>query len=346
MKITGRSKSLDTLKSICAFLVVCIHVPFPGTIGSYITVLSRIAVPLFFMITGYFYSEVVKRGGESRQIKKILQLFIEANLIYFLWKLFLAVMSSDLRDFLQDMFSVKTLFKFLFLNESPFSGHLWYLGAILYVLIVVLITGKLHCERLLYILTPALLLGDLILGKYSLVLWNREFPYILVRNFVFVGIPYFCIGRLIKNGFGKNIDRKMLSALVLIFSFTSLLERFVLVSFNVNSARDHYVSTTLLAVAVFLFALSYEIEEDNITSRKLPRGGYQLNNLMTVIGRKYSTWIYIFHPIFITCIGVIVSKIGLYGIYKYIAPIVVYISTVMFLVIVGRAKKLLNVGHS
>lgn len=42
----------------------------------------------------------------------------------------------------------------------------------------------------------------------------------------------------------------------------------------------------------------------------------------------------------------VVSKIGLYGIYKYIAPIVVYISTIAFLVIVGRAKKLLNVGDS
>lgn len=100
-----------------------------------------------------------------------------------------------------------------------------------------------------------LLMGDLILGKYSVLLLGREFPYILVRNFLFVGIPYFCIGRLIRNGFGQKVKKKVLTIFLIVFSATSLLERFALVSLNVNSARDHYISTTLLAITVFLFTL-------------------------------------------------------------------------------------------
>ncbi|UEA30492.1 hypothetical protein LK422_03580 [Blautia massiliensis (ex Durand et al. 2017)] len=45
------------MKAICAFLIVCIHAPFPGKFGAYFTTLTRVAVPIFFMITGYFYGK-------------------------------------------------------------------------------------------------------------------------------------------------------------------------------------------------------------------------------------------------------------------------------------------------
>ena len=61
MKILeNRNNNLDILKTICAFLVICIHIPFPGSVGAIITPLARIAVPIFFMITGYFYNRTSK----------------------------------------------------------------------------------------------------------------------------------------------------------------------------------------------------------------------------------------------------------------------------------------------
>ena len=62
------------------------------------------------------------------------------------------------------------------------------------------------------------------------------------------------------------------------------------------------------------------------------------NKTLALIGRKYSTWLYILHPIFITCIGMVAHKVGVYGIYKFIAPIVVYITTLIFLMIVDKIK--------
>ena len=82
----SRADNIDVLKAICAFLIVCIHVPFPGVAGEYFTALTRIAVPIFFMITGYFYSDVIDRHREVIQIKKIFRLLIEANLLYLLWE--------------------------------------------------------------------------------------------------------------------------------------------------------------------------------------------------------------------------------------------------------------------
>lgn len=43
----SRYDGFDILKCVCSFLVICIHIPFPGILGEYIKSLSRIAVPVF-----------------------------------------------------------------------------------------------------------------------------------------------------------------------------------------------------------------------------------------------------------------------------------------------------------
>ena len=49
-----RNKSLDAAKAIAAFLVVFIHISFPGMTGRIIKTLARSAVPFFFMVSGFF----------------------------------------------------------------------------------------------------------------------------------------------------------------------------------------------------------------------------------------------------------------------------------------------------
>ena len=52
--VKNRNEGIDMLRMVCAFFIVCIHIPFPGGVGSYIKAVSRIAVPIFFMISGYY----------------------------------------------------------------------------------------------------------------------------------------------------------------------------------------------------------------------------------------------------------------------------------------------------
>ena len=123
----SRADNIDILKAICAFLIVCIHVPIPGRVGAYFTALTRIAVPIFFMITGYFYSDTVARHKEKRQIKKIFSLVIEANMLFFIWNITLDVLRREnVVTYVQKLFTGKSILKFLALNESPLAGHLWY----------------------------------------------------------------------------------------------------------------------------------------------------------------------------------------------------------------------------
>ena len=323
----SRADNIDILKAICAFLIVCIHVPFPGRVGAYFTALTRIAVPIFFMITGYFYSDAVARHKEKRQIKKILYLVVEANVLFFIWNIALNILRREnIVAYIRSIFTGMNLLKFFLLNESPLAGHLWYLGAILYVLGIVLLVDKFNCQKILYCLTPVLLITDLVLGKYSLLIFHREFPYILVRNFLCVGIPYFCIGNFIREKrCSEKWNGKTLRVLILVFAITSLAERFVLVNVGLNATRDHYISTTLLSICLFVYALKSNWRNERVA----------------VIGRKYSTWLYIIHPIFITAFAVITGKLGIKSIYRCIAPIMVYCATLMFLIVMCRLKTFL-----
>lgn len=114
----------------------------------------------------------------------------------------------------------------------------------------------------------------------------------------------------------------MLQVLIVVFAITSLAERFALVNAGLNTTRDHYISTTFLSIGLFVYALKSNWH----------------NKGLAVIGRKYFTWLYIIHPIFIKVFSIVVGKLGLRSIYRYVAPIVVYCTTLVFLIILQKVK--------
>ena len=82
---------IDILKCLAALAVVEIHKPLKVQSGAELLILCRFAVPVFFMITGFFYSETVAHRRELKQIGKILTITIGANLFYLIWKVLLAL---------------------------------------------------------------------------------------------------------------------------------------------------------------------------------------------------------------------------------------------------------------
>lgn len=211
-----RIEYIDWLRIISAIAVIGIHITMTQpnnysvqeigksnyTILTCVYTLIQWAVPVFLMISG--------------------NLLLHSNISISM----LQCCHSVFRFFIcyvRKIFTGKSILKFLVLNESPLAGHLWYLGAILYVLVIVLLVDRFNCKKVLYYLTPVLLIADLVFGKYSLLIFHREFPYILVRNFLCVGIPYFCIGNLIREKrCSEKWNRKILQVLIVVFTITSL----------------------------------------------------------------------------------------------------------------------------
>ena len=110
--------------------------------------------------------------------------------------------------------------------------------------------------------------------------------------------------------------------MIIAFAITTLAERFALVNAGLNATRDHYISTTFLAICLFVYTIKSDWH----------------NKGLAVIGRKYSTWLYIIHPIFITVFSIVVGKLGFKLIYRHVAPIVVYCATLVFLIVIQKVK--------
>ena len=188
-----------------------------------------------------------------------------------------------------------------------------------------MIINKHNIWKTLYWITPFLLLTDLVFGKYSLLLWGWEpSSSFYVRNFLFVGLPFFAIGTMIKGNTqsiliwtndNKHNKQCLLIGGIVLFTITTYLERYWLLSKGLCGAREHYLSNTLLAICIFLFVLSQK------NSKK---------SWFSDLGEKDSLYIYIFHPVFMSVCTFLFQKVFLYNIYTYIAPFVVIITTIIF----------------
>ena len=123
---------IDILKCLAAIAVVEIHKPLEIQSGTEVLLFCRFAVPVFFMITGFFYSETVRKKRQCRQLGKIFTITIGANLFYLLWKIFLALEAGkSIKEALLARLEERVPEDFILWNFSPLSPHLWYLQALL-----------------------------------------------------------------------------------------------------------------------------------------------------------------------------------------------------------------------
>ncbi len=326
-----RINSIDALRIIAAFFIVCIHMQFFAMDS--VNAVARFAVPVFFMISGYFFT-IGSRQSKLKSIKKVLVLTVASNILYFVYRLALALLSHNVSGFLASSFSPESVLNFFVFNESPFGGHLWFLSALLYTMIIAFFLSRFKLNRVLVIIViAALLICDLIFGRYSVALMGAEFPVIYVRNFIFVGIPYFFIGGMFCSVQPGNLrcGNALLIALTVLFTAGSLFEKNILEILNIASSREHYLSTTFLAITVFALALK------NPASDSTGFWAFLAN-----LGRRYSLAIYIIHPIFRDVIGGITGRLGttVENAYFCVAPVVVFFASLVFAVIYYKIKGL------
>lgn len=130
--IPKRNQTMELCKFIASFFVVFIHAPFPGKLGGLVDCLARFAVPMFFMISGYFNYQATSRQV-LRRLKHILALF----LIGALFRQFCICLSIELNggSTIAHLLTVipesDEIMRLLILQIPPYTGHLWYLCAMM-----------------------------------------------------------------------------------------------------------------------------------------------------------------------------------------------------------------------
>ena len=328
---------IDFLRFVCAFMVICIHVGFVGK--EYVLPALRISVPLFAMISGYFYPDTEKNGRKAAQIKKILVLTLLSGAIYILWDLVVSyirggyfwagvsIIPYALEWLRYLVMESPELWRYCFLFNNPPSGpHLWYMGAILYVLVLVAIVDRFVHRRRLYFLIPILLIGNLLLGAYSEPLFGVQYKLIYSRNYLFTILPFFLLGDFIGSHKHKLKPGSAALGFILIASMiTAYFEsRFLYTHFGAEGA-NLYVSTIFSAVCALLLADS-----------ELPFFDRPFVKFLAGLGRKYSTGLYLMHYMVFLALGfaekVLQRRIpaAFYGV-SIVSPVSVALITLLIL---------------
>lgn len=309
--LNERNYSFDLLKTLAAFLVVYMHstIVDGSIVLGVMKAIAKIAVPLFLMISGYYYVMLCEKNRFWKHMRKILNMTIAFTFLYFVEACFLCVRNGNLVLFLSKMFTIKHLLEWIVLNVSYFGYHLWYMWAVLYAFLFLWIVDRLNLKHVFYVSIPFLILANYVL--------SFQVNFLLYRNFLFTGIPYVGIGCLFyeyRNGiikvFQAVVGVKIL-VIILFLCFLQCVELFVYLKFNLRLSRDYYLMTLPLSLFVFGYAMAY------------PSLGK--DTFLSIIGKRYSAYIYGFHIILIPFGAHMLRYLGFGVGYEYYISILVFI---------------------
>lgn len=297
---------LYLLKSIAVLMVVFLHTRIPfDSISLYWC--CRTAVPIFFMISGFFCIEDDTEKFCLRletSIAKIAKLTIVVNFVYLSWyMLWDGVAGMFTVDYFVSRFNEFIINGLLTGNE--YSSHLWYLTSYLHVLIICWIGCKCKVVKYLTIVVPFGLLWNLSNGSYVNLLYGLDYiPSVYIhRNAISIGLPFFLIGGWIRRHQyildNKWIKYLLLTALMVIQFVESKLQ----IANGLNPMLgDLDITTSLLAVCLVYIFLKVDLKNVFVNGLKF-------------IGKRYTTNIYLWHPLVVLM-------------YKPISSYVVYLENI------------------
>ena len=132
---------IDILKFVLAVLVLLIHSNLDRTITS---PLLRIAVPMFFIISAYFFFRKIAKTDSKEQQNKVFARFVQRNLLlYLLWTAIQLPMIIYARRYYENFFFgglLLMLRNFLFGNS--FTGSWYIVASVIGVMLVYWISRK------------------------------------------------------------------------------------------------------------------------------------------------------------------------------------------------------------
>ena len=327
-KSKQRNPSIDVFRYICAILVIAIHTgPFKEineSLGFIVTdIIPRVAVPFFFIVSGYFYVCKLQNGEKPlwNSIKRLL-------IVYSLWSIFYYLIQYIQWGYYNPKgFAINCVVSFIFYGSSY---HFWFFPALIFALCFTTLLWKMRYQKIIIPLSIILyIIGVLGCAYYNLCrglpLLSKLFEHELftaIRRILLMGFPFFAGGYLVLSV--ENVINKRQSLLMWIVSLTVWIIEIVIVIQN-RYQRNVIITFGLYPFVIFTF----------IVLLKNP-----LQRFVSIAGtcRQLANFAYYSHPALIMVIEVLINRISSTGMFL----LVTVASTALGLVICKCNNPLLN----
>ena len=225
--------SADVLKYILSIMIVATH---SSLFEGYITPLVRLAVPAFFMISGYFFFSKINRCTDKAQQIAYLKKSVKHNLqLYLFWFIVLLPLTLYIRGYHTMGFADGLLHLVRdFLFGSTFQSS-WYITALITGFTLVLFLSRKLPQWALVVIGVVMYIPSLLSSNYEFIVESfdslktlgdslSEIFLLPCRNFS-VSVLYIAIGKYLAE---KNYEGKTRQyTRTFILSFMGLIAEFV-----------------------------------------------------------------------------------------------------------------------
>lgn len=307
----NRNNMLSFFKGIGCMGVVFIHVTFPGCFGQVISKLFQFAVPIFFMISGYY---ALGRTVDTikYRMKKICKILFYGIVLFAIYNILSCLKNGNLLEWLMAHCTFLTLIKCVVFCYIDFATPLWYLIALIQTYLLWLIVIRKKKEETIMKMLPMLFVFQFL---QVIICETNNYEWFLKINFLTRALPWFLTGYFVcsieKNGL-KYKDWVILIA-VLFGIVITLMPMLLKTKIDFSCIGLFFYST-----ALFLYGVKHP---------KLSLAGG-----IRFVGDRLSVYVYVLHVIIANLIriGLNLFLIDVSGeIILFIFPVITLIFTLI-----------------
>lgn len=292
-----QNECLNFFKGLACIFVVSLHIRFPyANIDGLVQCIARFAVPLFFMISGYYCFYEDERSYINKLPKKIIhvgKICIVAFAFWIIVQYVVCLLGSESHNILEltkSIFSLSSIIRLIFLNDDPVISILWFLLALLYCYLVYFICALMRITQILPMLIVPCLIMHFCMGNIGSGMLGLTIDVEYYRNAWFMGIPLFMIGHEIRNKQDSIIRKISSNNAMSIMIFGVILS---IIEWKIVGGRQQmYIGSILVSIGIILYSVWN-------SQRKL-------SGFLAYVGEKCSLYVYVIH----ISVGIMIDKVA------------------------------------
>lgn len=260
--------SIDVAKFVLSIFVVAIHTRPFDTYAVYFRPLLRTAVPLFFLISSYFF--FVRHRDYTLLEDRVahLEKYMSRNLkLYLFWMIVLLVPTIRYRNWFADgILNGAFLWIRAFFTDSTFIAS-WFIMAAVIATALIVLCSRYVSNRLMLLLSLVPFFACCLMSNYVNTACAQAHMYAFKMSAGFsytsfwVALFWVITGKILaESSLSWGLNKRILLLLSSVGLIALYVEQAIIVSRGWAVADDCYFSLPLFCIPVFLLLLSFDVQ--------------------------------------------------------------------------------------